>query len=162
MRKSSRRSNNKGRSRRSLRQGTTRALPFLQYLGRNQTAIINGLNTVNLTVATLASEMSATRVLKFLSVTVKFYPSTIYPAITESAQLQVVDLTTSIRVPVTSIKPLNETRQTLFKATLTPLSGWVFANSGATLLTILIYSTGADTLLFDVESRFLVAQDTLA
>ncbi len=144
-----------------LPQSTIRAMPFLQYLGRQMITTAAGLNTISLTVGTLASDLVSNRLVKLSSFTVKFFPSGIAASNYASAQLVVFDQATALAVPITQVKPLSLTNPTILTGSFPSFQGWVNAGSSNIGLQIIIYTNAISTLYYDVQSRIMISQDTL-
>jgi len=148
--------------------GSTRSQRFLQYLGhQNILAIAGSLTTTGYPYNLLASDLNSGRLLHLRSVVVKFYPVTVSvpPAglyiSRVSAQLQMVDPATNIAVPISAVVPLSGVNMVRIRGNL-PFFNWQNAGSAANALIITVYNAdGLVSVVVDIESTFLLAQDTL-
>lgn len=166
MTKKNRKVKSKNNNNRQL--GTTRSTRFLQYLGRQIiTAAASVSTSTSYTIATLASDLSSSRLVLLRSVTVKFYPTAISTLAggtiisRVSAQLLMVDPATQVAVPITPIKPLSSTNYVSLTGRA-PFVNWLSAGSSNIGLIVLLYNIdGAISVPLDIQSTFMLAQDLL-
>jgi len=149
----------RGRSAVSSLQGSTRSMPFLSFLGRETANLSSGSNTIPLTTATLLTELSSIRLVKLRNLTVKVWP-TLSTTANVAFQLFIIDQATGLAVPVSSIKPISSVNQTVLRAR-SPFQNFVNSGDTQTSIQVVFYSTSTLAIVFDVQTRFLIAQDIL-
>jgi hypothetical protein len=139
--------------------GSTRGMPFLQYVPRTISSLVAGNNSINFTFATLASDLSSTRLIRLRAITVKFYAfSDGLATLPPTVQLLIRDQSTGQDVPVTQVRPLSLTNTTTLVGNL-PMLSWITAGSGNVCLTIQVTSSVIANIGYDIQSRFVTAQD---
>jgi len=136
------------------------SLPFME-THRASTALGVGLTNTVYTYSQLFSELNSTRNILLLDVELRVAPLGTTAAQTAYCQLQMEDPATTVSVPVTPVKLLSLTKETIFRARFPKNIGWLGAGSGATAVTVNIYLTLAQTIYFQITVRANIARDYL-
>jgi hypothetical protein len=152
-----RRQQNRRRRNGRPRAGTIISKPFIQYLSGQTITTVIGTNSSTFSLATLASDLSSTRLVRVVSAVLRFAPTN---ATATFIQLFIVDVTTNTALPVSKVTPLSITNSTTVRGRY-PVTGFLAAGSAFAALIVQARSTVVTVLNVDIETRFQLAQDTL-
>jgi hypothetical protein len=123
-----------------------------------------GIQSVTYTMAQLVTDFASAfdRILMLRSFRVRFDPigtTTAMGAL--SAQIFIWNTNTGTALPGSPVVPLSLVEATTLSATLPPsFTGWLSANSSASVLAIKFYATNVVTLYYNIDANLYLARDS--
>ncbi len=148
--------------RRAISSTSINSLPFSQVVRGSNTPAL-GVSTLTVSYSTLFSDLSATRQILPQMYTVRFAPLGTLSTNVLYAQILITDPTTASPVPVSPIKLLSLTNETIFNVSLPRSIGWIDAGNVAVSLSIVFNNaSGTPVANYEITSHCRVARDILA
>jgi len=164
--KSSPRKTRRNFNRNSIVRGSTRAMPFQQYLDGTAT-LSAGFSSVTYTINNLFSDLQSNRVVSPTTIMVAFEP--IFPTGSTPgtniiyAQLTYRDPATLTDVPGSRLKLLSQTNSTKLRIRIPQNgTGWYAASNSTIIMSIAIRTSVACSLNYIIDSRAMLAIDNNA